>query len=236
MSKKQEKSDREKEEAINEYFAIFASNGNGVPQSLENVLNNYLIEQRNSQRPGPPQAQEEIFEEETRQTRHRGFIQFKYFPESNRNPNLKKCLQITHVLIVPRGGNILDTVLRNVLNNPNNSDLLDSIQIQSILDSGAQLHFGKKNWTPENASSNTYILKKEAAAHAAEAEGEGEGDKKSVHAAAFEKAEAEAEAKLGGKRKSYKKIKISRRRNKSNQSRRRKSSRLFNYFYFGSKL
>ena len=80
---------------------------------------------------------------------YRGFVKVVYM-DLTRFQNLGKCLYITHVIITPRKGRILDKELKRILNDMPN--LLDSVYIESILSDKVLESFVSNDWTAYNNS------------------------------------------------------------------------------------
>jgi len=97
-----------------------------------------------------------IFEQTKNGTLYRGYINVMYW-NSGKLDRLKlgNCLYITHVIISPRKGNILDETLKEVLNNPN----INSIYIESIMAEEVLQSFLRKGWTQAGVDNSVYLKK-----------------------------------------------------------------------------
>lgn len=96
-----------------------------------------------------------LFAETINGVLYRGYIKAVYM-DLTRLKNLGKCLYITHVIISPRKGNILDRDLKRILHDAPN---VDSIFIESILSDKVLNSFVSKGWTLDNYSNNVFIKK-----------------------------------------------------------------------------
>ena len=121
---------------------------------LKEVLDTYLESTPISQRKFT-NAEDLIFAQTINGTLYRGYINVMYW-NAGKFDRLKlgNCLYITHVIISPRGGNVLDPTLREVLNNPK----INSIYIEAIMSDDALASFIRKGWTADGY--NNVFLKK----------------------------------------------------------------------------
>jgi len=124
-------------------------------KTLKEVLDDYL---ENTQVSARKFTNEEdlIFSQTKNGTLYRGYINVMYwnFGKLDRL-KLGNCLYITHVIISPRKGNILDETLKEVLNNPKiNSIYIESIMADEVLES-----FLRKGWTQAGQDNSVYLKK-----------------------------------------------------------------------------
>lgn len=124
-------------------------------KTLKEVLDDYLEDTQISARKF---TNEEglIFAQTKNSTLYRGYINVMYW-NAGKFDRLKlgNCLYITHVVISPRKGNILDETLKEVLNNPKiNSIYIESIMADEVLES-----FLGKGWTQAGQDNSVYLKK-----------------------------------------------------------------------------
>ena len=122
---------------------------------LKEVLDDYLENTPISARKFANQ-EDLIFAQTKNGTLYRGYINVMYW-NAGKFDRLKlgNCLYITHVLISPRKGNILDETLKEVLNNPK----IDSIYIESIMADEVLESFLRKGWTQVGQENSVYLKK-----------------------------------------------------------------------------
>jgi len=121
---------------------------------LQEALNDYLVETEVS--PNKLRNVREIlFAQTVNGTLYRGFITVTFWNWNHGRVDrhrLGNCLYITHVMISPRGGNIIDVALKE-LNNPKiNSIYIESIMAEEVIES-----FVRKGWTRDGE--NVYLKK-----------------------------------------------------------------------------
>ena len=132
-------------------------------QTLTEVINNYIAKHAQSiQRQHPlyqSQPEELLFKEQRDgQDFYRGFIDLNL---RNRRiqGDFRMTLYITHVMISPRGGNILDRVLKDVLWH---NEAIDAVYIEAILSDHVVDRLKAKGWTQDGYENNSvYMLRKQ---------------------------------------------------------------------------
>jgi hypothetical protein len=128
--------------------------------SLQEVLNDYIDRTPVNKTMNKERNQEELlFAQVVNDTLYRGYIRVMYWDWSRKRPHpFPNCLYITHMMITPRGGNLLDTALKQVIHNPK----VDTIYIESIMSDDLLAKFQDKGWTVDGYSNNVYLKKPEA--------------------------------------------------------------------------
>jgi len=146
-----EDSEMEKEQVDMYFEGSIPSDIKPLKEVLEDYLENTPISQRKS-----TNAEELIFAQTINGTLYRGYINVMYW-NAGKFDRLKlgNCLYITHVIISPRGGNILDQTLREVLNNPK----INSIYIEAIMSDEALASFIRKGWTADGYNNSVFLKK-----------------------------------------------------------------------------
>jgi hypothetical protein len=118
------------------------------------VLSNYLQSTPISSMMNKDKNEETlVFKQTINGVLYRGFIKVNYL-DCSRFKKLNRCLYITHVIITPRKGKILDTELKRLLNDMTN---IDSIFIESILSDKVIDSFSSNGWTIDG--DNAFIKK-----------------------------------------------------------------------------
>lgn len=131
--------------------------------TLTEVINNYIQKVIATMRPHQKQnplyqsPPEELLFKEQRDSEdfYKGFIDLNL-----RNRRIQgqtyMTLYITHVMISPRGGNILDKVLKDVLLQ---NEAIDAVYIEAILSDHVLDRFVAKGWTQDGYGNSVYLLK-----------------------------------------------------------------------------
>jgi hypothetical protein len=88
-------------------------------------------------------------------TLYRGVVQVLYWDYNRHRSKLGKCLYITHAMISPRKGNILDSTLKEILQD----ERVDSVFIEAILDERLMAKFVEKGWQADGYANNVFIKK-----------------------------------------------------------------------------
>jgi hypothetical protein len=125
-------------------------------KTLKEVLDDYLENTPISPRKFRNE-EDLIFSQTKNGILYRGYINVMYWNAGKLLDrfNLGNCLYITHVLISPRKGNILDETLKEVLNNPK----INSIYIESIMSDEVLESFLRKGWTQAGQDNSVYLKK-----------------------------------------------------------------------------
>lgn len=138
-------------ESIDNYFEnIDEKSTESLYFTLRNYIENTTISEiKNKNR----NAKTLLFSQNENNKLYRGYIRCIYL-DASKLKKLGKSLYITHALIYPRKGNILDRELRRLLHDLSH---IDSVYIESILDDNVVSSFESKGWNIEY--SNAFIKK-----------------------------------------------------------------------------
>ena len=124
--------------------------------TLSDALQSYI--DSNAVSPKRNKMNEICFIENRNGIVYKGSMSFYYWNAAENvvpRKNLGKCLYITQFIISPRGGNIIEPILRQeIFQMP----LIDSIYIESILSTSVQNKYAATNWTRVNGN-HFYLVK-----------------------------------------------------------------------------
>jgi hypothetical protein len=128
----------------------FEENGNPEPGSLKDVLTTYLQSKTMPTQRIRHRYEDLLFKQEKNGFEYRGYIRVGVGFINN-----KSCLSITHVVIAPRGGDLLNPTLTEILRD----SPLQSIMIENVMSEYVIEKFIEKGWKRNDDSDSVYLVK-----------------------------------------------------------------------------